>query len=250
MPGRNLYKEVQDVKFTVDETKKLYNARAYIHNLTNQTKIKIPFQPNFGDWKGDYLVEADIRNMKARLDKYITTHNKNPAYISVIPPNTPTISPTVGKGKIQSDFEKALGTIKDEKDAIDKIRSLGYDYYLNTYKNSGYGNLTKNLERLGKTAMNCVDYTSILANLLIEMGFIVEILQIRCKTASHLLFRYKKKSSDTWILVDPAAMADKNSTVCSTGKVCWCTNPNNKGVEIIAINPKWYFNMFLDDLLT
>ena len=251
MPNKNIYKDYKDAKLTVDETNKLYNILPYINGLTNQTKINIPFTTKLGNYKGDFVVAIDIKNMKTRLDNYIKNNDKNPAYVNVIPPTTPTVTtaPTNKKGKIQLAFEAKMGTINNEKQAIEKIRSLGYDYYLNTYRNQGTGSLFKNIERLKKYAMNCVDYTCILANLIIEMGFIVEILQIQCKTATHLLFRYKKNKNDNWVVVDPAAMADKNSARCEIGNVCWCSNPFGKGVETVQINPKWYFNMFMDDLL-
>lgn len=250
MTGKNLYKEYKNARLTVKETNKVYNVLKYINNLTNQTEIKIPFKTELGDYKGDFIKAVDVKNMKKRLNDYITKNKKNPAYVSVIPPTTPVnTTATKKKGSIQTAFEKQLGSIKDEKEAIGKIRSLGYEYYLNTYKNNGSGKLSNLLNKLGKVSLNCVDYTCILANLFIEMGLTVQVVQIKCKTASHLLFRYKKKSTDSWIYVDVAAMADKNSSVCNIGKVCWCTNPNGKGIEILAVEPKWYHNMFLDDLL-
>lgn len=257
MVNKNIYKDYKTAQLTVDETNKLYSILPYVKDLTNQTKIKIPFDTKLGKYKDDYIVAVDLKNMKTRLNNYIKKNGKNPGYVNVIPQKIPSVSiaqvslntTAKQKGRIQLAFEAKMGSIKDEKEAINKIRNLGYDYYLNTFKNKGEGSLFKNIERLKKYAMNCVDYTSILANLLKEMGFIVDIVQIKCKTATHLLFRYKKKSSDEWIYVDPAAMADKNSSRCEIGKVCWCTNPNGKGLEIVAINPKWYFNLFLDDLL-
>jgi hypothetical protein len=251
MVNRNLAKEVTSAKFTPQEVKQLILGARYIYGRTNQSKVKIPFNPKYGNYKDDYLPLIDIKSMNTRLANFIKVNKKNPAYVGVIAPNNATggtVAVDTG-GKIQKAFEKKLGKIDNLTQAINKTRSLGYDYYLNTWRNVGQGSLFKNIDRLGNTPMNCVDYTNVLSNLALEKGYQVRILQIKCKTASHILFEVKGYEFKDWTRVDIAAMADKNSAVCNTGKVCWCTNPFGKGVEVMTTNPKWYFNMFLDDLL-
>lgn len=252
MVNRNIAKEVPNARFTPKEVKTLYKVLFYIQDLTNQTKIKVAFTPTFDkSLKGDYVTAADIKSMNTRLGNWIAKEGSNPAYVNILAPSNNSGGTTTGskKGWIQQGFEKQLGKITNITEAINKTRSLGYSYYLNAYKNKGEGSLKENLKRLGNVAMNCVDYTNILANLALEMGYEVRIVQIKCKVASHILFQVRGKEYKNWTNIDISAMADKQSSVCNIGKICWCTNPFGKGVEIAAYNPKWYFNMFLDDLL-
>lgn len=257
MAGRNLY-EVKDSKLTPTEVERLMAGAKYIYGLANNTKITIPFKTTIGTYQNDYLVYADLRNASTRIKNFITKEKKNPAYVNVKPKasTTPTIVTTQAtstKGYFQKLFEARLGSVTNAKQATEKVRSLGYSGYSNAYEiakqGKSQGSVVANFNRLGKTAMNCCDYTAILVTLFLEMGYDARVVQIQCSGVTHLLLQIRgKEYGNTWTYIDPAPMASKSGGYCAFGKVCWCAT-NGIPKKIVAINPKWFFNMYPDDLL-
>ncbi|MBF4469209.1 MAG: hypothetical protein ISP01_07360 [Methanobrevibacter arboriphilus] len=238
----NLAKKIPTATFSPTEVKKLYNSLYYICNLTNQTLIKIPF----GKYKGYGIASADVKSMNTRLGNFIKNNGKNPNYVNILAPKT-IPSKTTKKGEYQLLFESVFGKVSTIKEVTDKIRNTGYEGYLNAYKNSGIGDVKKNINRLkNKVPMNCCDLTAIIAVIALEMGYSVDILQIQCIGVTHLLCRVKGKELGNWNYIDSAPMASKTAPYCSFGNVCWCAN-NGKPKQIVAVNPKWYMTMYLND---
>nr|WP_302577961.1 hypothetical protein [Methanobrevibacter arboriphilus] len=245
----NLAKKIPTATFPPTEVKKLYNSLYYICNLTNQTLIKIPF----GKYKGYGIASADVKSMNTRLGNFIKNNGKNPNYVNILAPTVTPGTTITNLNEYLILFKSVFGSIPNSAQKIaDKFRNSGYAYYTNAYEvykgTSSTGSVKNGLNRLKKgTPQNCCDLTAIIAIILLSSGYTVDILQIGCSNVTHLICRVKgKELGNTFQYIDCAAMADKNSGYCAFGNVCWCA-VNGKPKNIIAVNPKWYITMYLND---
>jgi hypothetical protein len=247
---------VKGAKLSPKRVDRLWNNRLFFPNFTNQTKQKIPWAGNYKDME---ISGADVKNMKTRLENYRKDNKgKDPSYVNVLALNTTTVTSmdlTSDQQKFLNSYNNIFGKHSTAKSFTDKFRSRGYAFYLNAYEitkgTASQGNLNNSLNRFkNKVDQNCCDLTLLVVSWLFLNGYSVEICQTACKGKSytHLFCRAKgKELGDNFVNIDIAPMASKTASYCEFGKMGFCQT-NGKPDDIIAVNPKWYINMYYNAL--
>lgn len=106
------------------------------------------------------------------------------------------------------------------------LKYFSYQHYFDDHKS--------NFEVIDTRSGNCTDLLQMLVNLLLKLGYEVEILHVKCRKSGEghvrLKARHKKYTEDTWVYRDVACVADGGGIKCN-----WCMDGT-----LLAVNPSWF----------
>lgn len=163
-------------------------------------------------------------DMAKSVRSYKVTTKNAPAVIE-IDKNTPTSDNT------PSLLQKAynlFGKFETCTEWLSKIQGRGYSYYYNNqYSNETTLNRIKNQQ-----GVNCTDSVELTYNLLVALGYTVQIIHVYCRGGDgHVRIRVKhpKWTKNQWEYYDPAAVLNGNSIYSN-----WCMDG-----DVIAYDPSW-----------
>lgn len=163
-------------------------------------------------------------NMARRVSAYEVLNNVSPAIVYL---NKEGLTSN-NKSSILKKAQDIFGSFSTCDEWLGKIQGRGYSYYYNNeYSNETTLNRIKN-----KSGANCTDSTELTYQILVGLGYTVQIIHVMCKSGTgHVRLRCKhsKHTGGEWIYRDPAAVLKGNSI-----KSNWCTNGT-----ILAYDPKW-----------
>ncbi len=171
---------------------------------------------------GSRFTNIEVVDMCNRVSAYEVLNHKSPKYVSV--------NQNAGVSNTYSYFCNRFGTPNGIDDALERIYKHGYSYYYN----SKYSNQTVIDRMYNKQGVNCTDSAQVFYRIGQALGYIVEFIQVECKSGGHIRLRLKhtEKTNNEWIYRDPACVLSGNQGItgnwCSTGK-------------IKAYNPSWLF---------
>lgn len=185
----------------------------------------LSFLPNYVVGRnGTKYFKQTYVNMAQRVSAYEVLNGVSPAIVYLKKEELTSNN----KSSILNEAKKIFGDFNTCDGWLGKIQGRGYSfYYNNKYSNRNTLQRIKN-----KQGANCTDSTELSYQILVGLGYTVQVIHVMCKSGTgHVRLRCKhpKYTDNQWIYRDPAAVLKGNGIRSN-----WCANG-----RVVAYDPKW-----------
>ena len=185
----------------------------------------LSFLPNYvtGSNGVKYYKQTYV-NMSNRVSAYEVLNGESPAIVYLKKEELTSNN----KSTILNEARAIFGDFNTCDGWLGKIQGKGYSkYFNNKYSNKATLNRIRN-----RQGVNCTDSTELTYQILVGLGYSVQIIHIMCNSGTgHVRLRCKhpKYTDNQWIYRDPAAVLNGGNIRSN-----WCTNG-----RLLAYDPKW-----------
>lgn len=164
-------------------------------------------------------------DMAKRVHAYEIAHKNSPAIVYL---SKETLT-SKNKSSLLAKAQSLFGEFETCTEWLGKIKGRGYKFYFNNV----YSNETTLTRIKNKLGANCTDSVELTYNILIALGYTVQIIHVRCRKSGtgHVRIRVKhpKWTNGKWEYYDPAAVLDGGAVNSN-----WCSD----GI-LLAYDPSW-----------